>query len=146
MSKMGLCDPLGWSKHKLWAKESVIWLLTIKSWESPWLPCVRVMCNISLKNYQQGLQLFFKLHLKQRFAHSYAPPKLRESQFREFWDSHFGVLGQNDIWVMVPWLGTKYTIRGKVVASPKFRSWWVLWVRVCMWFVPTPKVLQLCIN
>ncbi len=26
--------------------------------------------------------------------------------------------------------GTKYTIRGKVVASPKSRPWWVLWVRV----------------
>jgi hypothetical protein len=24
---------------------------------------------------------------------------------------------RNDIWVLLPWLGTKYTIRGKVVAS-----------------------------
>jgi len=24
---------------------------------------------------------------------------------------------------VAPWLGTKYTIRGKVVASPKFRLW-----------------------
>jgi hypothetical protein len=28
-----------------------------------------------------------------------------------------GVPAQNDIWVLVSWLGTKYTIRGKVVAS-----------------------------
>ncbi len=50
-----------------------------------------------------------------------------------------GVLGQNDIWVLVPWLSTKYTIRGKVVAFPKSRPWWVLWVRVCSWFVRAPK-------
>ncbi len=28
-----------------------------------------------------------------------------------------GVLKQNDIWVLAPWLGTKNIIRGKVVAS-----------------------------
>jgi hypothetical protein len=39
-----------------------------------------------------------------------------------------------------------YTIRGKVVASPKFGLWWVLWVRVYPWLVLAPKVLQLCIN
>jgi hypothetical protein len=36
--------------------------------------------------------------------------------------------------------------KGKVVASPKSRPWWVLWVRVCLWLVLTPKVFQLCIN
>ncbi len=33
----------------------------------------------------------------------------------------------------------KNTIRGKVVASPKFKPWWVLWVHVCPWFVSAPK-------
>ncbi len=28
-----------------------------------------------------------------------------------------GLPRQNDIWVLVPWLGIEYTIRGKVVAS-----------------------------
>jgi hypothetical protein len=37
--------------------------------------------------------------------------------------------------------GTKYTIRGKVMASPMFEPWWVFWVRVCPWLVLTPKVL-----
>jgi len=41
--------------------------------------------------------------------------------------------------VLVSWLGTKYTIKGKVVASPKSGSWWVLWIYVCMWFVHAPK-------
>ncbi len=31
---------------------------------------------------------------------------------------NFANLKQNDIWVLVLWLGTKYIIRGKVVASP----------------------------
>jgi hypothetical protein len=70
---------------------------------------------------------------------NYGPPKLQESQPWEFWDSHLGVLGQNAIWMWASWRGTKYTIRGKVVASPKFRLWFVLWVRVCPWFVLTPK-------
>jgi hypothetical protein len=34
------------------------------------------------------------------------------------------------IWMWPPWRGAKYTIKGKVVASPKFGPWWVLWVRV----------------
>ncbi len=57
----------------------------------------------------------------------------------EFRDSHLGVPKQNDIWVLALWPGTKYTIRGKVVASPNSRPWWILWIRVCPWFVPTPK-------
>ncbi len=50
-----------------------------------------------------------------------------------------GISKQNDIWLLALWLGTKYTIRGKVVASPKFGPWWVLWVRICPWFVCAPK-------
>jgi hypothetical protein len=52
---------------------------------------------------------------------------------------HLGVLGQSDIWALVPWPGIKFTIRGKVVASPKYMPWWVLWIRVCLWFVHAPK-------
>jgi hypothetical protein len=69
-----------------------------------------------------------------------------ESQLWEFWDSPLGVRGQNAIYVLVPWLGTEYTIRGKVVDSPKSGPWWVLWVYVCPRFNLAPKVLQLCTN
>ncbi len=34
-----------------------------------------------------------------------------------------GISGQNDIWVLVPWLGTKYIIRGKVMVPPKSDIW-----------------------
>jgi hypothetical protein len=73
------------------------------------------------------------------FTQSYGPPELQESQHWEFRDSHLGVLGQNDIWVLVPWPSTKYTIKGKVVVSLKSGLWWVLWVHVCPWFIDAPK-------
>jgi len=34
-----------------------------------------------------------------------------------------GVPGQNAIWMWALWRGIEYTIRGKVVASPKSRPW-----------------------
>jgi len=77
---------------------------------------------------------------------SYGAPKSQESQLWEFRDSQMGVLGQNAIWMWASWRGTKYTIRGKVMASPKFGPWWVLWVRICLWFVLAPKMFQLCTN
>jgi hypothetical protein len=75
---------------------------------------------------------------------NYGSPKLRESQVWEFQDSHLGIPGQNAIWMWALWRGTKYTIRGKVVASPKSKLWWVLWVWVHPWFILAPKVLKLC--
>jgi hypothetical protein len=46
----------------------------------------------------------------------------------------------------VLWQGIENTIRGKVVVSPKFRLWWILWVYVCSWFVFKAKVPQPCIT
>ncbi len=74
---------------------------------------------------------------------SYAPPQLRKSQFQEFRDSHLRIPRQNDIWVLAPWPSTENTIRGKVVASPKFRLWWILWVYVCSWLLRALKVFRL---
>jgi hypothetical protein len=53
-----------------------------------------------------------------------------ESQLWEFRDSNLGVSRQNDIWVLVPWPDIEYTIRGKVVASPKSELWCVLCTKV----------------
>jgi hypothetical protein len=152
MYKMGSHDPFGFLKHKLWPKERSrvklpIWLPTIKSHESPRFPCVQVACHISLKIFRQGLQFCFRTSLQSEVCtQSYGPPKSWESQVWEFRDSHLEVLRQNDIWVLVSWLGTEYTIRGKVLASPKSESWWVLWIRVYPWLISKPKVLQLCTN
>jgi hypothetical protein len=57
-----------------------------------------------------------------------------------------GVLGPNAIWMLVLWPDTKYTIRGKVVASPKSGPWWALWICVCPWLIYALKVLKLCTN
>jgi hypothetical protein len=115
MFKMGLHDPFGHLKQKLWSKEGPR-LSTIKSRELTRFPCVKVACNISLERPPQRLQLCFKPHLNRRFAHKTKGPKI------------LGVPEQNDIWVLAPWPCIKYIIGGKVVDSPKFKPWWVLWV------------------
>jgi hypothetical protein len=68
MSKMGLHDPFGHLKHKLWPKERsgvkfAIWFLTTKSQELPWFPCMQVACHIPLESSRWGLQLYFRPHL-----------------------------------------------------------------------------------
>jgi len=125
----GLTSPIWNLKHKLWPKEGsgaklIIWLPTTKSWESPWFPCMQVVCHISLESSQQGaitlIQTSSPLEVcTQSYRPPKLPPKLLESQLWEFRDSHLGVPRQNATWMVAPWLGTKYTIRGKVVASPK---------------------------
>jgi len=81
MSKMGLHDPFGHFKHKLWPKEGSIvklsiWLPTTKSQESPQFPYVQVLCNIPLKSSQWRLQLCFRPHFIQRFARKIMSPKV----------------------------------------------------------------------
>jgi hypothetical protein len=92
------------------------------------------------------IQLFLKSHLNRRFAHKVMGlQSCRSPNFGNLeictWESRdkmpFGCWSQPS---------TKYTIRGKVVASPKSRPWWVLWVRFCLWLVLAPKVFQLCTN
>jgi hypothetical protein len=75
-------------------------------------------------NFASNLIIIGGLHRK------LCAPKLRESHLWEFRDSHLGVQGQKAIWMWPPWRAAKYTIRGKVVASPKSGPWWVLWVRI----------------
>jgi hypothetical protein len=66
MFEMGVHDPFGHLKHKLWPKEGLgvklaIWLPTIKSRESPRFPCVQVACHISLESSWQAIQFFLDL-------------------------------------------------------------------------------------
>jgi hypothetical protein len=149
MSKMGSHDPFEHLKHKLWPKEGLgvnlsIWLPTTKRQESTQFPCVQVVCDIPLESYRQGIKLCFRPHFNQKYACKVMGPQSRGNLGTPTWefrDSHLGVLGQNAIWMWASWRGTKYTIRGKVVVSPKSEPWWVLWVWVYPWFVLAPKVL-----
>jgi len=86
------------------------------------------------------IQLCFKPHLNQRSKKNLGFQSRKSFNFENFGTPNLGVLGQNDIWVHAPWPSTNNTIRGKVVASPKIRPWWVLWVCVC------PSVHQKCFN
>jgi hypothetical protein len=141
---MGLHDPFGHLKHKLLPKEGpkvklAVWLPTTKSQKSTRFPCVQVTCDIPLESSWQRLQLCLKPHLNRRSTHKVMGPQSHGTP-------NFGIPGENAIWMWASWRSIKYTIRGKVVASPKSRLWWVLWIRVCPWFVLTPNVLQLCTN
>jgi hypothetical protein len=80
MSKMGLHDPFGHLKHKLWPKEGLgvkltVWLSTTKSHKLTGFPCVEVACNIPLKSSQQGLWFCFELYFDPRFAHEVMGPQ-----------------------------------------------------------------------
>ncbi len=83
MFKMSSHNPFKHLKHKLWSKEGsgvklTIWLPTTKSQKLRQFPCVQVACDISLESSWQGLQLFFRPHLHQRFTHKLWAPKVTE--------------------------------------------------------------------
>jgi len=97
----------------------VIWFPIIKSWESPIFPCMQVACNIPLKCSRQGVQFCFRPHLNWRSGRKVmGPQSCGNPNYGNFGIPTWESLYQNDIWVLVLWLDTKYTIRGKVVASP----------------------------
>jgi len=91
MFKMGSHDPFGHLKHKLW-RATYRWKAFHKGY------------NFALYLISIGV-----LHTK-----LWTPKVARIPTM-----GILGLSGQNDIWVLVPWIGTIYTIRGKVVASPK---------------------------
>jgi hypothetical protein len=145
MFQMSSHDPFGHLKHKLWPKEGlgvklIIWLQTTKSRKLPIIFCLQVVRDIPLKSSQWGLQLCF-ISIRGFHAKLWTPKVVRIPTRRIL-----GLPRQNDIWGLVLWPTIKYTMRGKVVPSPKSRPWWVLWVRVCPWWILAPKVFQLCTN
>jgi hypothetical protein len=145
MFKMGSHDPFGFLKHKLWPKER-LGISPIKSWESAPFPCVQVTCHIPLKSSSWGLQLCFRPHFNRRSANKVIGVQSgMSSNFGNFGTPTWGPR-QNDFWVLAPWPGTKNTVRGKVVASPKSRPWWILWVHVWPWFVHAPKCFNYVIT
>jgi hypothetical protein len=130
MSKMGLHDPFGHLKHKLWPKEGskVNWLFDsrpLKVGNRPNFFAFKWCATYCWKALDKAYNFALAFISIGGFQAKLWAPKLQESQLWEW------LPRQNDIWVLVPWPGIKYTIRGKVVASPEFGPWWVLWVRGC---------------
>jgi hypothetical protein len=147
MSKMGSHCSFERLKRKLWPKEGPgvelpgvcqFWLLTTKSRESTRNTWLQTTCDIPLKNSRRELQLCFRPHFDPRSARKVmglqSPWSLAGRDFetpaRESRDSSRESWERIAIWMWVPWRVTEYTIRGKVVASPKSGSCWVLCVRV----------------
>jgi len=76
-------------------------------------------CDILLESSRQGGYNFASNLISIRGLHvKLQAPKVVRVPIWQFWDSHLGVLRQNAIWRWASWRGTKYIIRGKVVASP----------------------------
>ncbi len=80
------------------------------------------------------------------YTQSYGPPKSQKSQLWEFrnsqlWEFRNSHLGSETKWHLGagPMVRHKVYCKGEVVASPKFGSWWILWVRVSPWLVHAPK-------
>jgi hypothetical protein len=146
MSEMGLHDPFGWLKHKLWGRERPRVKPTIKSQESPWPPCVQVAWHIPLESSQWGLQIFLNLTSIRGFH-----TKLWASKVMEL--SILGILrfplgGHETKWHLSAGPMAKHRVyyKGEGGGFPKSRPWWILSIRVYSWFVHAPKLFQLCAN
>jgi hypothetical protein len=92
---------------KVWAKyevrESHFMLLGVQESVREWtltLWCVFHSCFRKLLT--RVITLLWISSQSKVYRQSYGPPKLWESQLWEYRDSHLGVPGQNDIWVLVP--------------------------------------------
>jgi hypothetical protein len=131
MPKMTSHEPFGHLKPKLWAKEGpgvklAIWFPTTKSRESTSSRCCLKECDIALESSQRELQLWFKprpdLSLGQgaTSVQSLGTPT-RDSFETLTWESREKEPRRR---------AAKYTIWGKVVASPESRPWWVLCVKM----------------
>jgi hypothetical protein len=136
MSKMGSYDSFRHLKHKLWPKERpgvklAIWLPTTKSQESTRFTWLQTTCHISLESSRRGLQLCFRPHYDRRSVEEVMCPQSPGSpRWQDFRTPTRESRERKAIWMQVPWRGTEYTIRGKVVASPKSGPWWILCVCV----------------
>jgi len=136
---MGSHDPFGHLKHELWPKERsgvklTIWLPTLKVENYPNVFSYRWSATYHWKYLDKGYNFSSNfISIKGLHKKLWAPKVAKVPTLR------MSFAWQNDNWVLVPWQRTKYTIRGKVVASPKSRPWWVLWICVCSWFVHAPK-------
>jgi len=147
MSKVGSHNPFGHFKHKLWPKEGLkvkmpIWFPTTKNWKSPQFPCVQVACHIFLESSWLGLQLFFRPHLNQSFAHKVMGPQSCESP-------NFGNFGSPG----TKWhLGASPMARHRVYYKGEGGGFPQVWVVVSFMNLCLPvvrlctKVLQLHIN
>jgi len=151
MFKMGSHDQFGHLKHKLWPKEGpgiklAVWLLTIKSRESPWFRCVQVVCDIQLESFRPGLQLCFRPHFNQRSGHKVMVPKVVGVPTLAILGLSFGSPGTKCHLDVGPMGSDIVYYKGEGGGFPQVQAVVNLVSPSCPWFVLAPKVLQLCTN
>jgi len=122
MFKIGSYDPFGHIKHKLWPKEGswvklLIWFPTIKSQESLDFLACRWRAIYYWKDFDKGYNFASNLiSIEGLHIELWAPKVVGIPALRIL-----GVPGQNDIWVLVPWPGIEYIIRGRWCLPPSPR-------------------------
>jgi hypothetical protein len=95
---MGLHDPFGYSKHKLWPKEGLgvklpIWLPTTKSQESPWFFVFMCCATYRWKDLDEGYNFSLDLISIRGLQKNYGPSKSWNSPFQKNLDSQLGSPG-----------------------------------------------------
>jgi hypothetical protein len=143
--------PFGHLKHKLWPKEGpgvklAVWLPTTKSRESTQFPCVRMACDIPLKNSWRELQLCFRLHFNQRPARKVMAPQSCRSPNLGNFETPLGSLGIKSHLDVGPMERCKIYYKGEGGGFPQVRAVVSLVCPCCPWLILTPEVLQLCTN
>jgi hypothetical protein len=118
--------------------------LKVGNW--PDFPVCKLRATYHWKALDKGYNFALKLISIRGFHAKLWGPKIAGVPTLAIRNSHLGIPGQNAIWMWASWAAIEYTIRGKVVASPKSGPWWVLWVQICLSLVLTPKMFQLCTN
>jgi hypothetical protein len=146
MSKMGSHDPFGHLKHKLWPKEGPWIKLPLKVSNCPKFLMYKWRAKYHWKDFDEGYDFASNLILSESLHTKLWPPKVAEILIVGISGLTLGSPGTKWHLGAGPWPATKYNIKGKVVASPKFGPWWILWIQVCPWFIIEPKVFQLCTN
>jgi hypothetical protein len=148
---MGSHCQFGHLKHKSWSKEKsrvklAIWLPTIKSKKSTQFPCVKAVCDISLKSFRWRLQFCFRFHYNQRSTCKVMRPQSRGSPSCENFRTPTWEFGTKSHLDVAPVERCRIYYKGEGGGFPQ------VWAVVSLvspnypWFVLAPKVLQLCTN
>jgi hypothetical protein len=138
---MGFHDSFEYLKHKLWPKEEAkikmsIWLPPTKSQKLPWNKCMHMACHIFLEISQRRLQLLLEPHINQGSAQDVVA-------FQSVDNPNFGSFkSPKTKWHLNVTLMTNHReyYKGEGGGFPKSDLWWVLWIRVCSWFIHAPKM------
>jgi hypothetical protein len=140
MFKMGSHCSFGHLKCKLWSKEGLARPLKVRNRPDllSYRWCVTYRWKVLDKSYNSASDL---ISIGGLFAKLWRP-KIIGIPTWAISGLPFGVLGQKAIWMWVPWVAIEYTIRGKMLASPKSKLWWVL----CVCVVRDSSSHQRCSN